>query len=103
MDKKFKYIIILLIVFSGFMIYESANGNLMSYAFDQINYNYTGYASIPNDTQDGVSLGGTYNIQGKGQKFTFNVAMRGAQNFEDPLCYTSSGLTGNGTVDTINV
>ena len=25
------------------------------------------------------------------------------QNFEDPLCYTSSGLTGNGTIETINV
>ncbi len=29
--------------------------------------------------------------------------MRGAENFEDPLCYTSSGLTGNGTIETINV
>jgi len=76
---------------------------LMSYAFDQINYNYTGYASIPNNTQNGGSLGGTYNINGKGEKFNFTVDMRGAENFEDPLCYTSSGLTGNGTVDTINV
>ena len=65
-DKKFKIgILATLIIVSGFMIYEIANGNLMSYAFDQINYNYTGYASIPNDTPDGGSLGGTYNIQGK--------------------------------------
>ena len=85
------------------MIYETANGNLMSYAFDQINYNYTGFASIPNDTPDGGSLGGPYNIQGKGQKFTFNVKMLGAENFEDPLCYTKDGLKANGTLDTVNV
>lgn len=103
-DKKIKIgILATLIIVSGFMIYETANGNLMSYAFDQINYNYTGYASIPNNTQNGGSLGGPYNISGKGQKFTFNVVMRGAENFEDPLCYTSSGLKGNGTIDTINV
>jgi hypothetical protein len=92
-----------LIIVSGFIIYETTNGNLMTYAFDQINYNYTGYASIPNNTQNGGSLGGPYNINGKGQKFTFTVTMRGAENFEDPLDYTSSGLTGNGTIDTINV
>ena len=81
-----------------------AFGNvLMSYAFDQMNYNYTGYASIPNNTENGGSLGGTYNISGKGEKFNFNVDMHGAENFEDPLCYTSTGLTGNGTVDTVNV
>lgn len=75
----------------------------MNYAFDQMNYNYTGYASIPNDTQNGGSLGGTYNVYGKGEKFNFKVDMKGAEQYEDPLCYTSSGLTGNGTVDTINV
>ena len=104
MNKNIKIgILATLIIVSGFMIYEITNGNLMTYAFDQINYNYTGYASIPNNTQNGGSLGGPYNINGKGQKFTFTVAMRGAENFEDPLDYTSSGLTGNGTVDTINV
>ena len=75
----------------------------MSYAFDQMNYNYTGYASIPNDTQNGGSLGGTYNINGKGENFNFKMDMKGADQYEDPLCYTSSGLTGNGTVDTVNV
>ena len=83
-----------LIIVSGFIIYETANGTLMSYAFDQINYNYTGYASIPNDTQNGGSLGGVYNIKGKGNKFKFYVAMRGAENYEDPLCYTKDGLNG---------
>jgi hypothetical protein len=103
-DKKIKIsIITILIIISGFMIYEIASGNLLSYAFDEIGYNYTGFVSIPNETTNGGSLGGTYNIEGKGQKFTFNVDLRGAQNFEDPLCYTSSGLTGNGTIDTINI
>jgi hypothetical protein len=103
-DKKIKIsIITILIIISGFMIYEIASGNLLSYAFDEIGYNYTGFVSIPNETTNGGSLGGNYNINGKGQKFTFNVNLRGAQNFEDPLCYTSSGLTGNGTIDTINV
>ena len=104
MNKKAKigFVVILLIV-SSLIIYETANGNLMGFAFDQINYNYTGYASIPNDTPNGGSLGGFYNIKGKGQKFTFNLVMKGAENFEDPLDYTSSGLTGNGNIDTINV
>ena len=104
MDKKFIIgILATFIIVSGFMIYETANGNLMSYAFDQINYNYTGFASIPNDTPDGGSLGGPYNIQGKGQKFTFNVKLLGAENFEDPLCYTKDGLKANGTLDTVDV
>ena len=104
MDKKVIVgIVAALIIVSGFMIYEIANGNLMSYAFDQIKYNYTGYTSIPNDTPDGGSLGGTYNIQGKGQKFTFDVKLFGAEDYEDPLCYDSNGLKGNGTLDTINV
>lgn len=96
-------ILVTLIIVSGFIVYETTSGNLMSYAFDQINYNYTGYASIPNETQDGGSLGGNYNINGKGQKFTFNVAMRGAENFEDPLCYTKDGLNADGKLDTVNV
>ena len=85
------------------MAYEIASGSLLSYAFDEIGYNYTGFVSIPNNTVNGGSLGGTYNIQGNGQTFTFNVIMRGAENYEDPLCYTSSGLRGNGTIDTINI
>jgi hypothetical protein len=103
-DKKLKIsIITILIIISGFMMYEIASGDLLSYAFDEIGYNYTGFVSIPNDTTNGGSLGGTYNIEGNGQTFTFNVDLRGAQNFEDPLCYTSSGLKGNGTIDTINI
>ena len=94
---------VMLLIVAGFMIYETANGNLMGFVFDQINYNYTGYASIPNDTPDGGSLGGFYNINGKGQEFTFHLVMKGAENFEDPLDYTSNGLNGNGTIDTINV
>ncbi len=35
---------------------KALTGNLMSYAFDQINYNYTGYASIPNETTMVVHL-----------------------------------------------
>ncbi|WP_052374323.1 hypothetical protein [Methanobacterium sp. SMA-27] len=102
MEKKVK-IGIILIIASGFLIYGAATGSLMSYAFDQINYNYTGFASIPNNTVNGGSLGGPYNINGKGQKFKFTVALKGAENFEDPLCYTKDGLTADGKLDTINV
>jgi len=103
-NKKAKLgILVVLIIASGFIMYLAFGNVLMSYAFDQMNYNYTGYASIPNNTENGGSLGGTYNISGKGEKFNFNVDMQGAENFEDPLCYTSTGLTGNGTVDTVNV
>ena len=43
MDKKVKICILTtLIIVSGFIVYETANGNLMNYAFDQINYNHTG-------------------------------------------------------------
>jgi hypothetical protein len=96
-------IIILLIIILGSATAYVTRDSLMSYAFDQMNYNYTGYASIPNNTQDGGSLGGTYNVYGKGEHFNFKVDMKGAEQYEDPLCYTSSGLTGNGTVDSINV
>ena len=101
-EKKVK-IGIILIIASGFLIYGAATGSLMSYAFDQINYNYTGFASIPNNTQNGGSLGGPYNINGKGQNFKFTVALKGAENFEDPLCYTKDGLTADGKIDTVNV
>lgn len=104
MNKKVKIGILLsLIIVSGFIVYESYNGNLMSFAFDQIKYNYTGYASIPNETQDGGSLGGPYNINGKGKNFTFFVQLRGAENFEDPLCYTKDGLNATGIIDSVNV
>lgn len=96
-------IIILLIIIIGSVTAYITKDSLMSYAFDQMNYNYTGYASIPNNTQNGGSLGGTYNINGKGEHYNFKVDMKGAEQYEDPLCYTSTGLTGNGTVDTINV
>ena len=96
-------IIILLIIILGSATAYVTRNNLMSYAFDQMNYNYTGYASIPNNTHNGGSLGGTYNVYGKGENFNFKVDMKGADQYEDPLCYTSSGLIGNGTVDTINV
>lgn len=103
-NNKYKIgIIILLIIIIGSATAYVTRDSLMSYAFDQMNYNYTGYASIPNNTQNGGSLGGTYNINGKGEHYNFKVDMKGAEEYEDPLCYTSTGLTGNGTVDTINV
>ena len=37
----------------------------------------------------------------KGNKFKFDVAMPGAENYEDPLCYTKDGLKGNGTIDSV--
>ena len=79
MDKKVKIsIITILIIVSGFMTYEIASGSLLSYAFDEIGYNYTGFVSIPNNTADGGSLGGTYNIQGNGQTFTFQCYHEGS-------------------------
>ena len=106
MDKKVKIVIItalILVSVSGLMIYENANGTLLIYAFNQISYNHTSYASIPNDTQNGGSLGGVSNIWGKGNKFEFNLTMPGAENYEDPLCYTKDGLKGNGTIDSIHL
>ena len=103
MDKKVIIgILAALIIVSGIIIYETSD-NIMSYAFDQLNYNYTGYVSIPNDTEDGGSLGGTYQIRGQGEQYVFDLKLYGAENYEDPLCYTSDGLKGNGTIDTINV
>ena len=43
MDKKVKILILTaFIIVSGFIIYETANGTLVNYAFNQINYNHTG-------------------------------------------------------------
>ncbi|UTB33134.1 MAG: hypothetical protein NKF70_02345 [Methanobacterium sp. ERen5] len=103
MNKSKIGIIIILIIVMGSATAYITRDSLMSYAFNQMNYNYTGYTSIPNNTHNGGSLGGTYNVYGKGEHFNFKVDMKGADQYEDPLCYTSSGLTGNGTVDTINV
>ena len=53
------------------------------------------YASIPNDTPNGGSLGGILQYyMVKVKNFKFYVAMTGAENFEDPLCYTKDGLNG---------
>ena len=103
-DKKIKLsILVILIAVFGLSIFEIANGTIENDAFDVITYNYTAYVSIPNDTPDGPSLGGVYNIQGMGNKFKFNVMLPGTEEADDPLEYAQGGLNGNGSIDSINV
>ena len=71
--------------------------------FDQIPYNYNSQVWIPPNTANGSSLGGYYNISGKGRDFNFHMILSGAEESESPLDYIASGLKGKGHVDEINV
>ena len=91
------------ILIFGFLVVETVEGAIPGIIFDQISYNYTGYASIPALSNTTGSLGGVYDIQGKGTNFKFDIIMPGAENYEDPICYTKSGLKGEGTIENIKI
>ena len=50
------------------------------------------------NTANGSSLGGYYNIAGKGRDFTFHMVLSGAEKTESPLDYVTDGLRGQGHV-----
>ena len=99
---KISVLVVFILIF-GVLVVGTVDGAIPELIFDQISYNYTAYASIPALTNDTGSLGGIYDIQGKGTKFKFDIIMPGAENFEDPLCYTKDGLKGEGKIENIKI
>lgn len=95
--------IALIVIFILFLTIGTASGAIPDLIFNQVPYNYTGYASVPALSNNTGSLGGVCSIQGRGDKFNFYVIMPGAENYEDPLCYTKDGLKGNGTIENLHV
>jgi len=96
-------IVIAFIFICGFFIYEISTGNMEEIIFDQMTYNYTSHVWIPPGTQSEGSLGGYYRIDGKGRNFNFHIVMPGAEKVEHPECYDKNGLTGNGTIEEIDI
>jgi hypothetical protein len=98
--------LVAILVAAGVFITPSLSGlfgNSEKLVFDQIPYNYTSHVWIPPNTANGSSLGGYYNIAGKGQDFTFHLVLSGAEKTESPLDYVASGLSGQGHVNEINI
>lgn len=93
----------MIIILIFFLTLGTASGAIPELIFNQVPYNYTGYASVPALSNNTGSLGGICSVQGKGAKFNFYIIMPGAENYEDPLCYTKSGLKGNGTIQNLHI
>ena len=99
---KISVLVVFILIF-GALVVGTVNGAIPELIFDQIPYNYTGYASIPALSNDTGSLGGVCSVQGKGSSFKFYIIMPGAENYEDPLCYTKDGLKGEGKIANIHI
>lgn len=101
MDKRI--ILISAVVVLGLIAAGTASGVLINLIFPEIPYNYTSYVTLPAHSQDEQSFVGYYTINGTGNNFKFKIVLPGAENNEDPLCYTASGLNGTGKLDYINI
>ena len=95
--------LVVILVTAGVIIIPTITRNTENLLFDLIPYNYSSHVWIPPNTQNGSSLGGYYNISGKGRDFTFHMVLSGAEKTESPLDYVTGGLNGQGHVDEINV
>ncbi|MEN6573052.1 hypothetical protein [Methanobacterium aggregans] len=101
MDKRI--ILISAVVLLGLLAAGTASGALINLVFPEIPYNYTSYVTIPAHSQNEESFVGYYRINGTGKDFNFKIVLPGAENNEDPLCYTIDGLNGTGELDRINI
>ena len=95
--------VVILVTTAIFLSTQSLSGNAAERVFDQIPYNYSSQVWIPPNTPNGSSLGGYYDVRGKGRDFNFHMVLTGAEKSESPLDYVASGLYGQGHVDEINV
>ncbi|MGB9980545.1 hypothetical protein [Methanobacterium sp.] len=102
MNNKILIPIFIFLIICGFLTIELAEGNMEEILFDAIPYNYTSYVSIPSTGNSGT-LGGYYQIFGKGTDFNFKIVLSGAENYEDPLDYIQDGLNGKGKVTSIEI
>lgn len=101
MDKRI--ILIFAVIVCGLIAAGTASGMLINLVFPEIPYNYTSYVTIPAHSQNEESFVGYYKINGTGKDFNFKIVLPGAENEEDPLCYTANGLNGTGELDYINI
>lgn len=93
---------IIIVFLSGFLIL-GAQSTFADFLFYQIPYNYTSYVSIPPNSANEDSISGYYNIYGRGNDFNFKIILPGAEDNEDPLCYTKDGLNGTGRINNIDI
>ena len=103
MTGKKKVYIMILLLFSGILFFSTLQTTFENNIFDQLPYNYTSYVSIPPNSENESSIGGYYEIYGKGRDFNFNIVLPGAEDVEDPLCYTQDGLNGTGRINSIDI
>ena len=77
--------------------------------FDQIPYNYTGYTTLPGNSDESGSISGFYHIWGKGRDFNFTIKLPGAEHYDtdsidgELICYDKNGLSGQGHLDKIDI
>lgn len=102
--------IIIALSLTGLVILEYSQGAVSELVFDQITYNYTSKVWIPPkdvsasaSTNAGKSLGGYYQVEGKGRDFNLHMVISGAEKTESPLDYTADGLWATGHLDDIQV
>jgi hypothetical protein len=106
MEKKYYAIIFVAILAGAIITVSLAQDSIAGLIFDQIPYNYTSHVWIPPvnaSDPHSASLGGFYNINGKGKDFNFFLKLSGAEKSESPLDYTADGLTGVGKIDEVKV
>ncbi|MDZ4172294.1 MAG: hypothetical protein U1C19_09000 [Methanobacteriaceae archaeon] len=106
MNKKLKAIVLVfasILALFGIFALGIAYGGLDEVIFEQIPYNYTSYVSLPANTPESGSLGGYYNITGKGKDFKFFIKIPNAEESESPLDYTPDGLNGTGHLENIHI
>ncbi len=108
--------IIVVLSLTGLVLLEYSQGAVTGLIFDQYSYNYTSKVWIPPKdtsasptTAAGSSLGGYYQVSGKGRDFNLHMVISGAEKTESPLDYTADGLWATGhlydihpTWDTLN-
>ena len=103
MTGKTKFYIITIFL-SGLLIFgftqTTFEENLL---FDQIPFNYTSYVTVPPSIEGESSLSGYYQFIGKGRDFKFKIVLPGAEDVEDPICYTKDGLNGTGKINSIDI
>jgi hypothetical protein len=99
MKQKYLPIIVIALLITGALLIDITTELI----FDQITYSYGSKVWIPPVDPNGSSLGGYYKIKGKGKHFNLFLNLTGAEKSESPLDYTSGGLTGNGTIENIQI
>ncbi|MEG3223986.1 MAG: hypothetical protein BME94_00305 [Methanobacteriales archaeon Met13] len=109
-QKALLIVFIVVIGLAGLVFLEISQGAISGLIFDQISYNYTSKVWIPPKdasasptSPQGSSLGGYYQVDGKGRNFNLHLVLSGAEKTESPLDYTKDGLRATGHISDIHV